>query len=206
METKNQTTPNEQNVEVKPNEAQGNEPQAKNEPNAKTEPQGDAKQTPDTKPSDKPQGDKKKTAEEQLAEALAKVQMLEKKLDKTKESEEAFRKKYNETLTESQRAAMEKAEADAADKEELEQLRAEKAINALEKSYLKLGYPEAKAEEIARAQHNGELDTVFRIHAEVDAERKKTWEEEFLRNRPEMFTGAGNGDNEDVFEKAFRSV
>ena len=133
--------------------------------------------------------------------------MLEKKLDKTKESEATYRQKYNDTLTDAQKAAQEKAELEAKRDEEFAALKKESEVNKLVKSYLKLGYPEEKAEEIANATYDGDQATIFRIQGEVKELERKQWEAEFIKNNPTIVTGAGNGgDEEDPFVKGFKSV
>ena len=145
--------------------------------------------------------------QKEIANERAKSKMLEKKLDKTKESEEKYRTAYNETLTETQKAEQEKLEADAKLKEEFEQLRKESAVNKLMKNYLKLGYPEDKAEEIANATYEGDQAAVFRIQSEVDDIKRKSWEADFIKSNPQIITGAGNGqEEEDPFIKGFKSA
>ena len=180
------------------------------------------KREPDAQPPkeerQKPEEHEPPTKEPSIEEQLAKLQkeianerakskMLEKKLDKTKESEEKYRTAYNETLTETQKAEQEKLEADAKLKEEFEQLRKESVVNKLMKNYLKLGFPEDKAEEIANATYEGDQSAVFRIQSEVDDIKRKSWEADFIKNNPKIITGAGNGqEEEDPFIKGFKSV
>ena len=90
--------------------------------------------------------------------------------------------------------------------QQIENLLKENTVNKLSKNFLKLGYPEDKAEEAATAQYEGDTETLFRIQSEVQADLIKQKEAEWLKNRPEVNTGAGEGDPEDAFLKGFNSV
>lgn len=195
-----------------PGEAQPQESAAPKEDDPSNDPSSDAKKNDGEKPPE-PKAEKLSIEEQlaklqkEIANERAKSKMLEKKLDKTKESEEKYRTAYNETLTETQKAEQEKLERDAKLKEEFEQLRKESAVNKLLKNYLKLGYPEDKAEEIATATYEGDQAAVFRIQSEVDDIKRKAWELEFMKNNPQIVTGAGDGQGEeDPFIKGFKSA
>lgn len=157
---------------------------------------------------------KELTVEEQLAKLQkdfanerAKNKMLEKKLDKTKAGLEEYRTKWNESLTDVQREEQERQEREAEKDERLAYLEKKDAVNELTKSYLKLGYPEDKAEEIAKAMYEGDQSTVFRVQSEVDEIKRKSWEADFIKSNPQIVTGAGDGQEEkDPFIEGFKSA
>lgn len=135
--------------------------------------------------------------QKQLANANAKNKMLEKKLDKTKAGLEEYRTKWNESLTDVQREEQERKEREAEKDERLAYLEKKDAVNELTKNYLKLGYPEDKAEEIARAMYEGDHSTIFRIQSEVKEIERKTWEADFIKSNPQIITGVGGTQEED---------
>ena len=60
------------------------------------------------------------------------------------------------------RANAQKAEKEAERQEQFDELLKENTVNKLSKNFLKLGYPEDKAEEAANAQYDGDTETLFR--------------------------------------------
>ena len=102
--------------------------------------------------------------------------------------------------------AQEKAEKEAEREEQFRKLLKENTVTKLAKNFLKLGYPEDKAEEAANAQYEGDTDTLFRIQSEVQANLIKQKEAEWYKNRPPVATGVGDATEEDAFLKGFNSV
>ena len=86
----------------------------------------------------------------------------------------------------------EKAEKEAERQEQFDKLLKENTVNKLSKNFLKLGYPEDKAEEAANAQYDGDTETLFRIQSEVQESLIKQKEAEWLKSRPIVTTGAGD--------------
>lgn len=113
----------------------------------------------------------------------------------TKNSAEAssWKKKYQDTLSAAELASQEKAEAEAQKAEEFESLKRYKAINELSKEYTKRGYSVEMAEKIATAEYEGDRDTRFKLMDQFDAAQKKSWEQEWIQNRPQINTGSGDG-------------
>lgn len=138
------------------------------------------KEEPEKKPDEEPQ----LSIEEQLAKALATQKMLEKKLDKTKQSNDELQRKYNEILTQDQKAKLEEAERKAEEAEELQRLRKENTVTKYEKNFLGLGYPDDLASEAAEAQYENDTETLFRIQNQFLAIRDKQKEAEWQKNRP----------------------
>ena len=114
-----------------------------------------------------------RTAEEQIAELLAETKRLKKAVDKSSADASSWKKKYMETQSESEKLSMEKAERDAALKEELEALRRESKVNKYAKSFMSIGYSEEMATKAAEAQFDGDTDELFRIQKIYASETEK---------------------------------
>lgn len=144
--------------------------------------------TQETTPTEQPE----KTPEQRLEELMVEYAKLKRASDKNASEAAEYRKKYQTTLSEKERADMEKAEAAARDKEELETLRRKDRIHEIEKVYLGLGYLPDEAGQIAVAEADGDFDTKAKLMASVDARKRKAYEAEWLKGRPEAFTGGGS--------------
>ena len=107
------------------------------------------------------------SVEERLQQALVENEKLKRAQEKAASDAADWKKKYNATLTDAQKAAQEKAEKEAERQEQFDKLLKENTVNKLSKNFLKLGYPEDKAEEAANAQYDGDTETLFRIQSEV---------------------------------------
>lgn len=167
---------------------------------AKADPVGNANAPTD--PTPEPQ----LSVEEQLQQALLENEKLKRAQEKAATDAADWKKKYNATLTDAQKAAQEKAEKEAERQEQFDKLLKENTVNKLSKNFLKLGYPEDKAEEAANAQYENDTETLFRIQSEVQQTLIKQKEAEWQKSRPPVATGAGNGGEEDFFLKGFNSV
>lgn len=123
------------------------------------------------------------------------VELAKAKRDRDKASSEAadFKKRWRESLSEAEKASMEKAEKEAAREEEFQQLKRENNINRLEKSYLQLGFTPEEAARMAVAEADGDQEAKIKIMAEVDGRKKKDYEAEFLASRPDVNIGGGSG-------------
>lgn len=174
-------------------------------PEQKPQPEPSPNQETTPEPSPEPEPEPQLSVEEQLQQALIENEKLKRAQEKAASEAADYKKKYNATLTDAQKAAQEKAEKEAERQEEYEKLLKESKVNKLSKNFLKLGYPEDKAEEAANAQYDGDTDTLFRIQSEVQQNLIKQKEAEWLKSRPQVATGAGEGDVEDPFLKGFNS-
>lgn len=170
---------------------------------AEPEPAQEPQPTPE--PQTEPTPEVQLTVEEQIQQLRIENAKLKKAQERAASDAADWKKKYNETLTDSQRAAQEKAEKEAEREELMSKLVKENTVNKLAKNFLKLGYSEDRAEEAAIAQYDGDTETLFRIQSEVQAELVKQKEAEWLKSRPTVNTGAGNGETEDAFLKGFNS-
>ena len=125
-----------------------------------------------------------RTAEEQIAELLAETKRLKKAVDKSSADASSWKKKYMETQSESEKLSMEKAERDAALKEELEALRRESKVNKYAKSFMSIGYSEEMATKAAEAQFDGDTDELFRIQKIYAAETEKRIRADIMKSMP----------------------
>lgn len=157
---------------------------ADEDPEAKLETEEKKPEKKPDEPEKKPDEEPPVSIEEQLAKALATQKMLEKKLDKTKQSNDELQRKYNEILTQDQKAKLEEAERKAEEAEELQRLRKENTVTKYEKNFLGLGYPDDLASEAAEAQYENDTETLFRIQNQFLAIRDKQKEAEWQKNRP----------------------
>lgn len=157
---------------------------ADEDPEAKPETEEKNPEKKPDEPEKKPDEEPPVSIEEQLAKALATQKMLEKKLDKTKQSNDELQRKYNEILTQDQKAKLEEAERKAEEAEELQRLRKENTVTKYEKNFLGLGYPDDLASEAAEAQYENDTETLFRIQNQFLTIRDKQKEAEWQKNRP----------------------
>lgn len=168
-------------------EAAGNENETKPEAANKNEENQEKKDAPDTQ------------------ELLNRIATLERKADKASAEAADYKKKWKDSLSSQEQASIEKAEAEAEREEKFNQLLRENSINKLEKTYLGLGYLAEEAEKMAAAEYDSDLETKTKIMREVDARKKKEFEAEFLKSRPEINAGAG-GENPNVSKEAFEKM
>lgn len=133
---------------------------------------------------------KEPTVQELMVE-LAKV----KKAQERAASEAAeYKKKYNAKLSEKERVDAEKAEREAEREEQFQQLLRENKINKLEKYYLgELKYTPDEASQMAIAEVDDDFDAKLKIQLAVDKRKKKEYEAEFIKSRPQMNAGTGDG-------------
>ena len=145
-----------------------------------------------------------KTAEEQMAELLAENKRLKKAVDKSSSDASSWKKKYMDTQSESEKLSMEKAERDAAIKEELEALRKESAINKFAKSFMSCGYSEEMATKAAEAQYSGDTDELFRIQKVYADNMEKKIRADIMKTMPAPATG--NDDDIQLTQEQFDNM
>lgn len=172
--------------------AEGDDPESGTEPKPDNEP----------KPDDEPQP----TAEEQLQQLMLENAKLKKSFDKASSEAADFKKKYNATLSDAQKASQEKAEKEAEREEQFNKLLRENSVNKLAKNFLSLGYTAEMAEKAATAQYDNDTDTLFKIQNDHQSALVKEKEAEWLKSRPVPKTGTGEGEGEkDPFLAGFDS-
>lgn len=132
-----------------------------------------------------------KNLNEQLQSALVELAKVRRQLDKTSSEAAEYRKKWKESMTEAEQASMEKAEAQAKRDEEFESMKRKIAINDLVSNYMEREFTRELATKAAEAYLDGDTATLNDIEKQVDATKKKQWEAEFIKSRPEIRSGVG---------------
>lgn len=163
-------------------------------------------QVPETEEAEsKPAPAPEKTLEEKYNELMVEFAKLKRASDKNSSEAADWRKKYQATLSEKEKMDMDKAEAEAKREEQFQALLRENKINKLEKDYLGLGYLPDEAAQMAVAEVDGDFDTRKKLMSSVDARKKKAYEAEWLKTRPEVNAGT-EGKEEDPFIIGFRNL
>ncbi len=129
--------------------------------------------------------------EPNVQELMTEIAKLKRAADKASSEAAEFKKKYRESLSEVEKASMEKAEKEAAREEEFNQLKRENSINRLEKQYMQLGFTADEAARMAVAETDGDQEAKIKIMSEVDGRKKKQYEAEFFASRPDVNVGGG---------------
>lgn len=138
-------------------------------------------------------------------ELYLEIAKLKRQVDKASSEAADWKKKYRSTQSAKEVTDAEKAEAQAKREEEIEAMRRELAINRTEKSYLGMGYTADEASRMAVAEVDGDFDMRIKIMSEVEARKKKAYEAEWIKSRPEINHGSDK-ETEDLFIKGFNSV
>ena len=150
--------------------------------------------------ADEPKADTK-TAEEMYAELLAENKRMKKAVDKATADASDWKKKFLATQSESEKLSMEKAERDAALKEELEALRKESKVNKFAKSFMACGYTEEMATKAAEAQYSGDTDELFRLQKLHSDNMAKQIRADIMKSMPVPATG--NDDSVHITQEQF---
>ena len=141
----------------------------------------------DPKPEE--QGGATKTAEEMYAELLAENKRMKKAFDKASREAADYKKQLMATKSDAEKLSIEKAERDAALKEELEMLRKESKVNKYAKSFMACGYTEEMATKAAEAQYSGDTDELFRIQKLHTDNMAKQIRADIMKSMPAPATG-----------------
>ena len=147
---------------------------------------------PETKTNTSPKADENpttKSAEEQLQALMIENAKLKRAVDKSSSEAADYKKKYNATLSEQERASQEKAEEQARRDERLAELERENSIHRYTESYLDLGYDKETAIKAATAQVDGDVDTLFTLQKKVIDEKVLAKEQELIKDIPRAKTG-----------------
>ena len=153
--------------------------------------------------ADDPKADTK-TAEEMYAELLAENKRMKKAVDKATADASDWKKKFLATQSESEKLSMEKAERDAALKEELEMLRKESKVNKFAKSFMACGYSEEMATKAAEAQYSGDTDELFRLQKLHSDNMAKQIRADIMKSMPVPATG--NDDDVHITQEQFDNM
>lgn len=151
-----------------------------------------------------PEQEQQLSAEEQLQQLMVENIKLKKAQEKAASEAADYKKKYNATLTDKQKADQEKAEKEAEREEQFNKLLKENTVTKYEKNFLALGYPEDLANKAAVAQYDGDTESLFKIQSDFQQKLIKEREAEWLKNRPDVQAGNDeDGEKTDPFLKGF---
>lgn len=128
-------------------------------------------------------------AEEQLQQLMIENAKLKRAMDKAASEASDYKKKYNATLSEQERASQEKAEAEARRDERLAELERENSIHNFTESYLDLGYDKESAKAAATAQVDNDVETLFKLQKKIIDEKILAKEQELIKDIPRAKTG-----------------
>ena len=129
-----------------------------------------------------------------VQELMVELAKLKKAQERAASEAAEYKKKYNAKLSEKERVDAEKAEREAEREEQFQQLLRENKINKLEKYYLgELKYTPDEASQMAIAEVDDDFDAKLKIQLAVDKRKKKEYEAEFIKSRPQMNAGTGDG-------------
>ena len=141
------------------------------------------------------------SVEERLAQLMAENKRLKRASDKATSEAADYKKQLMASKSDSERAAMEKAERDAKMMEELEALRKESAINKFAKNYIGLGYPEKQAMQAAEAQFMGDYEALNILQKQHQEEIEKRIKADLMKSMPSP--SVGNDDSITVTQDQF---
>ena len=102
-----------------------------------------------------------------------------------------FKKQLRERMSEDEAAKAKAAEDMAAVMQELESLRADKAVSEYTAQFMGIGYDEALAKSTATALQRGDMTAMFKNHAKFVADREKALKAELLKTTPTPPAGEG---------------
>jgi len=137
-----------------------------------------------------------------VQELMTEIAKLRRTKDKLTAESAEWRKKYQSTLTEQEKASEEKAEREAEREEKYQQLLKENTINKTEKMYLGLGWTADEATKMAVAEYDNDTATKVKIQAAVQERLAKQTMADFLKSRPDIQYGTGNsGMTKEQFKK-----
>lgn len=129
-------------------------------------------------------------AEEQLQQMMIENAKLKRAMERANSEAADYKKKYNATLSEQERASQEKAEAEARRDERLAELERENSIHKYTESYLDLGYDKESAIAAATAQVDNDVETLFKLQKKIIDEKVLAKEQELIKDMPRAKSGA----------------
>lgn len=149
-----------------------------------------AKAEPTTKVEDKPTTSPTSAEEEARVQSLlVENAKLKRAMERANSEAADYKKKYNATLSEQERASQEKAEAEARRDERLAELERENSIHKFTESFLDLGYDKESAIAAATAQVDNDVDTLFKLQKKIIDDRVLAKEQEMYKSIPRAKTG-----------------
>lgn len=158
----------------------------------------------ENKPVEEPKKD-----EPSVQDLMNQIASLKRAVDKASGEASEYKKKWRETLSASEQASQEKAEAAALEAERVKGLERQVALYGLEKQFARLGYSPDDAQKAAAYQYDGDTDSLFKLQEGIqkarEAELRKSIEADIYKNIPDPKQGTGAQDD-DLFLKGFNSV
>ena len=146
---------------------------------------------PEVKAATTPKADDKPTpsAEEQLQQLMVENAKLKRAMDRASSEAADYKKKYNATLSEQERASQEKAEEQARRDERLAELERENSIHKFTEQFLDIGYDKESAIAAATAQVDGDAETLIKLQQKIIEQKVLAKEQELYRDIPRAKTG-----------------
>lgn len=129
------------------------------------------------------------SAEEQLQQLMVENAKLKRAMDKASSEAADYKKKYNATLSEQEKASLEKAEEQARRDERLAELEREVSVHRFTEQFLDLGYDKDSAIAAATAQVDGDVDALFKLQKKIIDEKVMAKEQELIKDMPRAKTG-----------------
>lgn len=147
-----------------------------------------SKVEPTTKADEKPTT-RSANVEEQLQALMVENAKMKRAMERANSEAADYKKKYNATLSEQERASQEKAEEQARRDERLAELERENSIHKFTEQYLDLGYDKDSAISAATAQVDNDVETLFKLQKKVIDEKVLAKEQELIKDIPRAKTG-----------------
>lgn len=130
-----------------------------------------------------------KTVEEQVQQLMMENAKLKRAMDKASSEAADYKKKYNATLSEQEKASVEQAEEQHRRDERLAELERENSVHKFTESYLDLGYDKESAIAAATAQVDNDVETLFKLQKKILDEKLLAKEQELIKDMPRAKTG-----------------
>lgn len=147
-----------------------------------------------------------KKEEVDVQKLLNEVASLRRKADKAASEASEFKKKYKQTLSEKEQYDMEAAEAKAKHDEEFEALKAKVAISELKDKFVTLGYSVEQATTAARAEYEGDVDTLLKIQTQFTNDTIEAAKQKILSEMPQPNIGVGNTGGKQYTKEEFEKM
>lgn len=125
-----------------------------------------------------------KTPEEKIAELQVQIEKLKKATDKATSEASNYKKQLRERQSADEIAAIEKAEREAKQQEEIESMRRELSVSKFEKNFLSLGYDNDLASRAAVAQYDNNVEELFEIQKAFTEQLLKKAKAELVKQTP----------------------
>ena len=119
----------------------------------------------------------------------AEVKRLKDALSKSNSEAASYKRQLHEKMTADEQKEAERAEHEAAVQEELKTYRMKDAISTYEKAYLAAGYSADLAASTAKAQAEGDLETVLANQKAFLETKQKELEDAALKKQPSLSVG-----------------